>query len=140
MKETRPVSSLGCCLCRLIYSPLIVETMSTMVTHSSTSYIDGLLTSGQLQVKVPYVNHVATLTGGVGHDELARFYKVRITILRLSGMSDLLFEVSLHRNQCMDSSVFLLHIMHIINGESGYSTRYRAYRSFTNRWGRQDHR
>ena len=78
--------------------------MSTMVTHSSTSCIDGLLTSGQLQVKVPYVNHVATLTGGVGYDELARFYKVRIAILRLSGMSDLLFEVSLHGNQCTDSS------------------------------------
>jgi hypothetical protein len=73
-----------------------------MVIRSSTSCIDGLLTSSQLQVKVPYVNHVATLTGGVGHDELARFYKVRITFLHLSGMSDLLFEVSLYGNQCTD--------------------------------------
>ncbi|KAN0134821.1 NTF2-like protein [Lactarius tabidus] len=32
-----------------------------------------------LSVKVPYVNHVATLTGGVGHDELARFYKYHFT-------------------------------------------------------------
>lgn len=30
-------------------------------------------------VKVPYVNHVATLTGGVGHDDLARFYKYHFT-------------------------------------------------------------
>lgn len=30
-------------------------------------------------VNVPYVNHVATLTGGVGHDELARFYKYHFT-------------------------------------------------------------
>ena len=26
-------------------------------------------------VKTPYVNHVPTLTGGVGHDQLKRFYK-----------------------------------------------------------------
>ena len=26
-------------------------------------------------VKAPYVNHVPTLTGGVGHDQLKRFYK-----------------------------------------------------------------
>ncbi|KAH8997614.1 hypothetical protein EDB92DRAFT_2052503 [Lactarius akahatsu] len=30
-------------------------------------------------VKVPYVNHVATLTGGVGYDDLARFYKYHFT-------------------------------------------------------------
>jgi len=30
-------------------------------------------------VKVPYVNHIATLTGGVGYDELARFYKYHFT-------------------------------------------------------------
>ena len=26
-------------------------------------------------VAMPYVNHVPTMTGGVGHDELKRFYK-----------------------------------------------------------------
>src|SRR5947207_12205857 len=26
-------------------------------------------------VRAPYVNHVPTLTGGVGHDQLKRFYK-----------------------------------------------------------------
>ena len=26
-------------------------------------------------VAVPYVNHIPTMTGGVGHDELKRFYK-----------------------------------------------------------------
>ncbi|VDB86479.1 unnamed protein product [Peniophora sp. CBMAI 1063] len=30
-------------------------------------------------VKVPYVNHVATLTGGVGYEDLARFYKYHFT-------------------------------------------------------------
>ncbi|KAI0313501.1 NTF2-like protein [Amylostereum chailletii] len=30
-------------------------------------------------VKVPYVNHVPTLTGGVGYQELARFYKYHFT-------------------------------------------------------------
>ncbi|KAL5495300.1 hypothetical protein ACEPAI_763 [Sanghuangporus weigelae] len=30
-------------------------------------------------VKVPYVNHIPTLTGGVGYDELARFYKYHFT-------------------------------------------------------------
>ncbi|KAI0274729.1 hypothetical protein BC834DRAFT_7954 [Gloeopeniophorella convolvens] len=30
-------------------------------------------------VKAPYVNHVATLTGGVGYDDLARFYKYHFT-------------------------------------------------------------
>lgn len=36
---------------------LLLETMSTMVA-------------------TPYVNHVATMTGGVGFEHLARFYKV----------------------------------------------------------------
>ncbi|KAI0080316.1 NTF2-like protein [Panus rudis PR-1116 ss-1] len=30
-------------------------------------------------VSAPYVNHVATLTGGVGYEELARFYKYHFT-------------------------------------------------------------
>jgi len=30
-------------------------------------------------VKVPYVNHIPTLTGGVGYDNLARFYKYHFT-------------------------------------------------------------
>ncbi|TFY83995.1 hypothetical protein EWM64_g5 [Hericium alpestre] len=30
-------------------------------------------------VDTPYVNHVPTMTGGVGHDELARFYKYHFT-------------------------------------------------------------
>ncbi|KAL5518980.1 hypothetical protein ACEPAH_663 [Sanghuangporus vaninii] len=30
-------------------------------------------------VKLPYVNHIPTLTGGVGYDELARFYKYHFT-------------------------------------------------------------
>ncbi|KAI0068437.1 NTF2-like protein [Artomyces pyxidatus] len=30
-------------------------------------------------VNVPYVNHVATLTGGMGYDDLARFYKYHFT-------------------------------------------------------------
>ena len=139
-KETRPVSGLGCRLCRVVHSPQIVETMSTMVAHPSASCIDDFLTSGQLQVKVPYVNHVATLTGGVGHDDLTRFYKVRTSFLRPSDISDLLFEVSLHGNQCMDSSDSSVFLVHRINGESDHSTRYRAYRSFTDCRGGQNRR
>ncbi|EJD03993.1 uncharacterized protein FOMMEDRAFT_140082 [Fomitiporia mediterranea MF3/22] len=30
-------------------------------------------------VKVPYVNHIPTMTGGVGYEELARFYKYHFT-------------------------------------------------------------
>lgn len=29
-------------------------------------------------VSAPYVNHVPTMTGGVGHDELKRFYKYHL--------------------------------------------------------------
>ena len=29
------------------------------------------------KVSTPYVNHVPTMTGGVGFEDLARFYKVR---------------------------------------------------------------
>ncbi|EJF66942.1 hypothetical protein DICSQDRAFT_47369 [Dichomitus squalens LYAD-421 SS1] len=36
---------------------------------------DALSTVPGLQVFTPYVNHVATMTGGVGYEELARFYK-----------------------------------------------------------------
>ena len=41
--------------------------------------LDGLLVRVIIhcyQVAVPYVNHVPTLTGGVGYEQLARFYKV----------------------------------------------------------------
>ena len=50
------------------------ETMGTMVSADER---DGHaeLTS-KSKVPTPYVNHVATLTGGVGYDDLARFYKV----------------------------------------------------------------
>jgi hypothetical protein len=34
-------------------------------------------------VETPYVNHVPTMTGGVGHDDLARFYKYHFTTVRV---------------------------------------------------------
>jgi len=33
----------------------------------------------ETMVAVPYVNHIPTMTGGVGYDELARFYKYHFT-------------------------------------------------------------
>lgn len=32
------------------------------------------------QVATPYVNHIATMTGGMGFKDLARFYKVHHTV------------------------------------------------------------
>lgn len=32
-------------------------------------------TESETQVAAPYVNHVATMTGGVGFQDLSRFYK-----------------------------------------------------------------
>lgn len=37
-----------------------------------TRDVDGTMAT---MVEAPYVNHVPTMTGGVGHDELKRFYK-----------------------------------------------------------------
>ena len=50
--------------------------MSTMVSVDILVYINGDVLTGRSQVKTPYVNHVATMTGGIGYDDLARFYKV----------------------------------------------------------------
>ena len=33
-----------------------------------------------LKVPTPYVNHISTLTGGVGFDDLSRFYKVTLDL------------------------------------------------------------
>ncbi len=46
------------------------------------------------QVSTPYVNHIATMTGGVGFQDLARFYKVRLT----ASVSPLAAERYLHGN------------------------------------------
>lgn len=35
-----------------------------------------LMISHDAQVAAPYVNHIATMTGGVGFEDLSRFYKV----------------------------------------------------------------
>ena len=35
----------------------------------------GCLFSELVKVSTPYVNHIATMTGGVGYQELSRFYK-----------------------------------------------------------------
>ncbi len=32
------------------------------------------------QIAEPYVNHVPTMTGGVGHDQLKRFYKYHFIV------------------------------------------------------------
>ena len=36
-----------------------------------------MLSSSLYKVATPYVNHIATMTGGMGFKDLARFYKVR---------------------------------------------------------------
>jgi hypothetical protein len=33
-------------------------------------------------VDAPYVNHIPTMTGGVGHDQLKRFYKYHVHVAR----------------------------------------------------------
>jgi hypothetical protein len=67
--------------------------MSTMV------YLTPIyeLTDGDisLQVATPYVNHVPTMTGGVGYEDLARFYKVSdIKVLRCSAKLESLSIIS----------------------------------------------
>ena len=53
------------------------ETMSTMVCNQLESVLYGvLMISHDAQVATPYVNHIATMTGGVGFEDLSRFYKV----------------------------------------------------------------
>ena len=47
-----------------------------------------------MQVSTPYVNHIATMTGGVGFQELARFYKVRLA----ASVAPLAAERCLHGN------------------------------------------
>src|SRR6201986_4826529 len=41
-------------------------------TEFETRDVDGTMAT---MVAQPYVNHIPTMTGGVGHDELKRFYK-----------------------------------------------------------------
>ena len=55
------------------------ETMATMVSLAQRKIGRKRKEPDLLKVKVPYVNHIATLTGGVGYDDLARFYKHHFT-------------------------------------------------------------
>jgi carboxymethylenebutenolidase len=41
-------------------------------TEFETRDVDGTMAT---MVAQPYVNHIPTMTGGVGHDQLKRFYK-----------------------------------------------------------------
>jgi hypothetical protein len=41
-------------------------------TEFETHDVDGTMAT---MVDQPYVNHIPTMTGGVGHDQLKRFYK-----------------------------------------------------------------
>lgn len=41
-------------------------------TEFETRDVDGTMAT---MVEQPYVNHIPTMTGGVGHDQLKRFYK-----------------------------------------------------------------
>ena len=47
-------------------------------THTRTEFetrdVDRTMAT---MVEQPYVNHIPTMTGGVGHDQLKRFYKYR---------------------------------------------------------------
>ncbi|KAI0053336.1 NTF2-like protein [Auriscalpium vulgare] len=54
-----------------------LEKLWEMHTYYEFAERDALKTMSTM-VKVPYVNHVATLTGGVGYDDLARFYKINM--------------------------------------------------------------
>lgn len=58
------------------------ETMATMVRFPYSSHIRCL---PSYQVATPYVNHVPTMTGGIGHNDLARFYKVSTIYTGLRG-------------------------------------------------------
>lgn len=72
-----------------------------------------------MQVKVPYVNHIPTLTGGVGFDELARFYKVcdeveeSNTFISLTSTST----ISLAR-RCLSSLLLLESLHNIASGNA----------------------
>ena len=61
------------------------------------------------QVATPYVNHVPTMTGGVGYDDLARFYKVsEITMLQRSAYLYLI--VSFHNSKGNAYAVFRVNV------------------------------
>lgn len=92
---------------------LLPETMSTMVA-------------------TPYVNHVATMTGGVGFEHLARFYKVPLDNNRLQNWSITYSLVSLYRRERMEDhhSLEQIHSFWHLGDSSGY----RTYHSLTNRW------
>ncbi|KAI0332005.1 hypothetical protein GY45DRAFT_1300045 [Cubamyces sp. BRFM 1775] len=56
------------------------KTMSTMVYHLFVWLLQPLTPIPKFtQVSTPYVNHVPTMTGGVGYKDLARFYKYHFT-------------------------------------------------------------
>ncbi|KAI0033414.1 hypothetical protein K488DRAFT_77907 [Vararia minispora EC-137] len=64
-------------------------------------------------VKVPYVNHVATLTGGVGYEHLARFYKYHFTSASVTPPDTELITVSrtVGSNRIIDEMIFKLSVI-----------------------------
>ncbi|KAF8560286.1 NTF2-like protein [Imleria badia] len=57
-------------------------------------------------VETPYVNHVPTMTGGVGHDELARFYKYHFTTVTLADFELITLSRTIGSDRIVDEMIF----------------------------------
>ena len=60
---------------RVIISPMAADLGAVFDDHVRAEFVDrDLGATMETMVDDPYVNHVPVMTGGVGRDEVARFY------------------------------------------------------------------
>ncbi|KAF8140332.1 NTF2-like protein [Boletus edulis] len=57
-------------------------------------------------VDTPYVNHVPTMTGGVGHDDLARFYKYHFTTVTPTDFELVTVSRTIGSDRIVDEMIF----------------------------------
>lgn len=60
-------------------------------------------------VATPYVNHVATMTGGVGYDDLARFYKYHFTTVTPQDVELITVSRTVGCDRIVDEMIFKCH-------------------------------
>ena len=72
-------------------------------TEFETRDVDGTMAT---MVEQPYVNHIPTMTGGVGHDQLKRFYKYHFIGANPPDTSMKLISRTVGTNSLVDEMLF----------------------------------
>jgi carboxymethylenebutenolidase len=86
-------------------------------TKFETRDVDGTVAT---MVEQPYVNHIPTMTGGVGHDQLKRFYKYHFIGANPPDTSMKLISRTVGTNSLVDDMLFsFTHTSEILDA-AGY--------------------